>query len=720
MPDDPSATEAFEQQIKSKSTKTWYWLRWDGTVNKEDGTFNKKNSNPSNKALFDLRKKYREDLRSSKKSGKNKKYIKFWDTYLGRKIKKSKLTEAKNIQRFRTQGRISVRTKDNTDDIANFSDRFSPAQKQIAWFKTGIKRFHLVESLMLRIYKKTGDTTELQYQEILGIDDICSLYASLRDPDKKSKLAALPKDLNKNDVDLSTLSEGGEYYAEIWITDSTDIELKNIPKDSSADDNQNFIVGRQKLHNRSIRDGGKKNAEDISASPAIKIPGVKNRIYAVLPGVKTAREFIENTGDDATQVGKDITRKINFIAECIKEAQKQDIIKNMNDEDTCILALPEWYFQRTTDSLPASKLFKGNLWSYTKAEKKDIIIGLQDIFKGDIIEKKKQWVIVPGTILWGEKPEADDFGQSIVFNTTVAIWQGAAEPFSYDKSRHGLDSPFSFNIANKHVEEGDKAELISQLNGKQIPNDINDYIGKIMDFKGKNAVGMKTVKNLGRPKVDHDRWLIGVTDKGNKYSGKIILYLDGNTLKFIPTEYFSMILPDTEWNSFLDTTKYKAKPADYKKKQHNFFKVNNTTFGIEICTEAEDGTALFDAGKDNAFEFKEGVDCHIVVGCGSSPNKYYTTAGDLKWYLYTDGEASTYWQSKTAFPVQRTSSFEDILKKVKSSANATEARDYVSNNTTVLSSNDYKPPTVECEVNFNNKKIKTHIIEMAVYDFNSA
>ena len=617
----------FKNQMRT-GKRTWFWLVWDGTANMTGDC----NQNITcDQDLQQARTQYRQALNAYHTNTARGIVRVFW-------LKGQAKTARASHLRLRNCNYVSVRHRmmDAHGGVLDLSPY--PPRSMRAYVRIGLKRFHRIRTVMLRVYQTNGGRV-LRYQEILDEAHINKLLIASPDDNTgrdEAGNAVAPEPPN---------ALHGDFEFEIWAS-TINNHFQNCDANTHpATANNGTCVNDQFQPLRPDKHGGAKN-KVIAAAPAVHIPQPLTVRY-ILPRMTTGMAFTntnyhEHQGarlvDPAltAAVRSDIDDCVDYIFNCIADVDAT--VNAFPATERRVLVLPEWFFRRTVHR----EIEKRGPWCHTEGDLTYIVNQITAGITNTMQANQDKWIIVPGSILWAKQP-VGGIGQQVVFNTVKVFWrQGGNDGahYTYHKSKHGHDTPMSVSTKSAlaiDVGPNDRADLHNNnvFPHQNIPQAIRQAIN------GMWGGGNKTLNVIGETQPN-SRW--EVEAECGQHRAIIIVNIHTNNTKFdvIPRDYYWTRLRDAEWQAWFNAGPYNQHQSAgaFATSLPHFFTARDVKFALDICTECEHGFAFRDLGiNDRQAYDHHGVPAHLIVAAGANHETGYrfSPASDNGRMVISDG-----------------------------------------------------------------------------------
>lgn len=456
--------------------------------------------------------------------------------------------------------------------------------------KIDVGRIFLVRSMMIRVYDKDGG--KAVYQEILDADAVDRLPRTA--PIAERHQDALPKRIDA--CDDHARPEKGPYRLVVWVS-KTDGAFDGLALDVDPKER----IGAQ-VHDQSPRKTGEVASSGVGVNQA-KVHPIHLVTLAVMD---------QETHHGTDREARPLDAKIDEIEKGIEEANKK--LGRKRAGELRVFLGPEWNFQK-----------KPYPWTNTPDDKDAVVDALET---SSAKPACSQWLILPGTILWGvPSPKT---GCLAVINTLVCLYEGSVV-HTYNKKQWGSDTYLSQFIHDQCLLETEAdgwERRHNKLNDRKVPKSIATSMGS----KGWSIKEGTVEVDVMQKDV---RWRIRHTPKGDARPTYVVRKPGHRKLDVVPGEVFAMTLPDGAWATYFDA----LSRTDFDKP--NCFTHAGLKLGVDVCADhkgaqcavyyKKNGEPGNGAGKD------KGVDLYFFTSSNVDRELWKVPARKGGYFFHSDG-----------------------------------------------------------------------------------
>lgn len=398
-----------------------------------------------------------------------------------------------------------------------------------------LERIDLMRSMLVRVHDAADDVV---YQEILDAKAIDRLPRAQGLAGRHRATLAQRVDACR---DHAGAGDGrSPFRISVWVSQTDgafdDIELTKAPK----------VKKGKQVHDRSS-DGRYRTKPGVGVNQADARP-----MHLV-----TVALFEAQTSHSSPRHDREIDDKVDEVYDAVKRANAK--LGALRPRELRVLLGPEWNFQA-----------RDCPWTYTADKKDDVVEAIRAM---SARTRCKQWLILPGTILWGTRDPGS--GCVPVLNTMVAACEGAIV-HTYHKKQWGSDTPvpqFVFDECLLETEADGWERRHNKLNGQGLPKSLRQS----MSARGWGVDdGARTIDVMTKDV----RWRINYTPRASTDERTFVVYKPAHRkLNITPGELFAMALPAAEWPNYFGALTRNQFEA------HNCFNHAGLELGIDICAD---------------------------------------------------------------------------------------------------------------------------------------
>ena len=476
------------------------------------------------------------------------------------------------------------------------------------WCEIDLKRMERIETLLLQVLDQHGTPI---YSELLDVNSLDRLplaqpLPAATEQEKHDRLAHLDRPLAS--------AADGPYRFSIWASNAAG-DFTALP----AVEQYGSRVS-DKAVRAAVKQGGNQNKLDQQTQEAARDAIGKNQVG--VPDVRLvslAMMALTTAHESHARDNRSAADKIIEVGDSVTAANTA--WGAVQGDELRVLLGPEWNFQKFAKP-----------WTHSAIEKDDLIQRTEALSGTPACN---QWLLAPGTILWGQ---AHATRAVTLVNNTLVFAAAGARVHLYNKQNWG----------------GDTEEDPSYR-----PNDLVDGPYHLMSVVASKRAAFSRQKQLNKGTLPKSlksamcaRWSLSPIGTFTVHQTTVgdwhVEYATGHTLRFFNVHkvanttqmeislreiFAGTVDTQPEWNAWVglpNMAAWKSSP---------FFTHSNLRFAIEICadTRAAEGPRRYTTAHGTGIGPSDGVDVQLITSCSVAPQSWKAMVKSAGLWAYLDG-----------------------------------------------------------------------------------